>query len=81
MIFVSQTSNGSRVEYRDRNRYLWLLSVASPSVPMIAVLLLAVTGDVLWSLLPIAVYFVLVPILDWLIGENDDNPPDEVIEQ
>ena len=81
MIFVSQTSNGARVEYSDRNRYLWLLSVASPSVPFLAVVLLAVAGNPLWSLLPVAVYFVLVPILDWLFGENDNNPPEEVIEQ
>ncbi len=81
MIFVSQTTDGSRVEYRDGKRWLWLFSVFSPSMPLISALLLAWTGSPLFSLLPIAVYFGLVPLLDWLIGEDENNPPEAVIEQ
>jgi alkane 1-monooxygenase len=80
MIFVSQSANGSRIEYRDGKRWLWLLSVATPSVPLISVILIAETGNVLWSLLPVGVYFVLVPVLDLLVGEDPHNPPEEVVE-
>ncbi len=80
MIFVSNTQSGERVEYRDGKRWLWLLSVAMPSVPLFAVVLLATTGHVLWALLPVGVYFCLVPLLDLLVGEDPHNPPEEVVE-
>jgi alkane 1-monooxygenase len=80
MIFVSQTSDGRRVEYRDSKRWLWCLSVISPSMPFLAALLLARTDNPLFSLLPIAVYFGLVPLFDSLLGEDLNNPPEEVIE-
>jgi alkane 1-monooxygenase len=80
VIFVSQSQSGSRIEYRDGKRWLWLLSVAAPSVPLIAVLLLAATGGVYWALLPVCVYFALVPLLDLLVGEDPHNPPEQVVE-
>lgn len=81
MIFVSQTASGERVEYRDGKRWLWIFSVLSPSMPLIAALLIYATGSAWFSLLPVAVYFGLVPILDALIGEDEHNPPEAVIEQ
>jgi alkane 1-monooxygenase len=80
MIFVSQSQTGARVEYRDGKRWLWLLSVATPSVPLIAVLLMAATGNVLWALLPVGIYYGLVPLMDLLVGEDPHNPPEEVVE-
>jgi alkane 1-monooxygenase len=80
MIFVNQTQTGERIEYRDGKRYLWLLSVVSPAMPLLAVLLIAATGSPWFALLPVATYFGLVPLLDWLIGEDENNPPEEVIE-
>jgi alkane 1-monooxygenase len=80
MIFVNQTQSGERIEYRDGKRYLWFISVLSPSVPLIAVLLIAATGSPWFAILPVLTYFGLVPLLDWLIGEDVNNPPEEVIE-
>ncbi len=81
MIFVSQTTTGERIEYKDGKRYLWFFSVLSPSMPLLAVLLLAYTGSLWFTLMPVIVYFVLVPIMDWLVGEDENNPPEAVIEQ
>jgi alkane 1-monooxygenase len=80
MIFVSQSQTGEHVEYRDGKRYLWLLSVLSPAMPLLAVILMALTGSPWFALLPVAIYFGFVPLLDWLIGEDENNPPEEVIE-
>lgn len=80
MIFISQNSNGERVEYSDRKRWLWILSVLSPTIPLLTVFLLYATEYGPWASLPAIVYFGIVPLLDWLIGEDFDNPPEEVIE-
>ena len=81
MIFVGKTADGDRIDYRDGKRYLWLLSVVSPSMPLLSVILLAKTGQPLFALLPVLIYFGLVPLLDWWIGEDINNPPEEIIEQ
>jgi alkane 1-monooxygenase len=80
MIFISQSQTGECVEYRDGKRYLWLLSVLSPAMPLLAVILMALTGSPWFALLPVVIYFGFVPLLDWLIGEDENNPPEEVIE-
>lgn len=63
--------------YRDRKRYGWLLSVAGPA--------LALTGPVahslgaqgaFWFFLPLLGFYGLVPLLDWLLGEDLSNPPE-----
>ena len=33
MIFVAETADGEKVEYKDKKRYLWILSILSPSIP------------------------------------------------
>jgi alkane 1-monooxygenase len=80
MIFISQAQTGERIEYRDGKRYLWLLSVVSPAMPLLAVILMALSGSPWFALLPVVIYFGFVPLLDWLIGEDENNPPEEVIE-
>ena len=81
MIFVANTASGETVTYRDRKRYLWIISILSPSVPGISALFLLGGGSVYWAAVPLLVYFFLIPILDMLIGEDTSNPPEEVVEQ
>jgi len=37
------------------------------------------TGNELWFFLPLVNFFVFTPVLDWLIGEDTNNPPEEVV--
>jgi alkane 1-monooxygenase len=60
-------------------RYLWLLS---PAIPLISVLGLVGYQQthqtwLLW-LFPFVVH-VLIPVLDWLFGEDFSNPPESVV--
>ena len=80
MIFVARTESGETVEYRDTKRWLWILSVLSPAVPMAAVYFMLDSGNPLWAMAPLIFYYVAVPLLDALFGEDNDNPPDAVIE-
>ncbi len=73
--------NGEAIHYVDRKRWFWLLSVAYPLQPFIAIWLHFKTGIELWFLLPLFVNFVVAPLLDWLIGEDRNNPPEAVVMQ
>lgn len=80
MILIREATDGKHLGYRDAKRYLWIFSVLSPSMPFWAVVLMAKSGSFWFALLPITVYFGLVPLLDWLLGEDESNPPEDVIE-
>ena len=80
MIFVGTTKSGRRIEYRDRKRGLWILSVLSPSLPGLAALALLTSGDAWWALVPVVFYYGAYIIGDHLVGVDPNNPPEEVVE-
>ena len=79
--YTAALPDGEAIHYVDRKRYLWALSVLFPLQPFIGIALHANTGNEAWLLLPLALNYVLAPILDWLIGEDTNNPPEQVVMQ
>ena len=73
--------NGEAVHYVDNKRWLWFLSVIYQLQVFIPIWLHATTGNELWFVLPFVVNFVAMPLLDALIGEDRNNPPDAVLMQ
>ncbi len=72
---------GARVPWRDGKRYGWLLGLVVPLLPVVAAALVASTGhELFWFSGPVMV-FVIIPLLDWLIGMDPDNPPEDVVPQ
>ncbi|WP_075995328.1 alkane 1-monooxygenase [Salaquimonas pukyongi] len=80
MIFIARSENGETVEYQDTKRWLWILSVLSPSVPLVGAIAMVWAGNPLWALFPLVFYFMTVPLLDAWFGEDNDNPPEAVVE-
>ncbi len=74
-------ASGEAVDYVDRKRWLWLFSVVYPLQPFVAIWLHFKTGNELWFLLPFAINYIFAPLLDWAIGEDRNNPPEEVVIQ
>ena len=65
--------------WHDGKRWLWL---ASPALPLIGLLSLALnysTGAGYWLFLMPLVFYVIAPILDWLIGEDRVNAPESAV--
>ncbi len=81
MIFVAETSDGGEIRYVDKKRYLWLLSVFNPALPGLSALALLATGNAWFAVIPLLLYYVALPIIDTLVGEDPYNPPEEVVEQ
>ena len=77
--YTGVTADGEAIHYVDRKRWFWLLSVLFPLQVYIPVALHAGTGNELWFFLPFLTNYLLVPMLDWAIGEDTNNPPEEVI--
>jgi len=79
MAFVAQAADGREIRYVDGKRYLWLMSLTAPVIPLVAVALYFLTGSALATVFPLAYTFILVPIIDVVMGEDTHNPPEEVV--
>lgn len=77
--FEYDDPRGGSGVYVDRKRALWLLSVVYPLTPVIAVVLHHVGGSEWWLAAPIVFSYGLVPLLDWLLGEDRSNPPEQTV--
>jgi len=51
-------------------RHLWLISLTYPTSPLIGAMLIAATGNVHWAWAPLAMFYILIPILDMVLGED-----------
>jgi alkane 1-monooxygenase len=81
LIHVATDPEGGRIEYRDRKRWLWSMSVLFPLVPFLGIGLHAYTGNELMLLVPLVFMYGVGPFLDWLWGEDENNPPEAVVPQ
>ena len=68
-----------RIEYLDRKRAWWTLSVVYPLLPLLGLAAHAATDNQIALGLPLLISYGLMPILDFLIGEDENNPPEQVV--
>ena len=69
------------MQWRDGKRLARLLSVVYPLVPLVGVALHALTGKPAMLAAPLVIGYGLMPLLDALIGEDRNNPPEAVVPQ
>jgi alkane 1-monooxygenase len=79
--YTGELPNGEAIHYVDRKRWLWLLSVLYPLQTLIPVWLHHVSGNESWFVLLFVANFVALPLLDSVIGQDENNPPEEVVMQ
>ncbi|MDB1090087.1 alkane 1-monooxygenase [Streptomyces sp. ACA25] len=65
--------------WRDGKRYLWLLGLVLPALPMLSWALAGATGSGVFWWISLPIVFGLVPLADLLVGKDSANPPDRVL--
>ncbi|MEM7431851.1 MAG: alkane 1-monooxygenase [Pseudomonadota bacterium] len=80
-VYHATLQTGETIEYRDSKRYWWLQSVLYPLQAFVGIALHAVTGNEWWLAFPVLLNYLVAPALDWVIGEDRANPPDEIVSQ
>jgi alkane 1-monooxygenase len=66
--------------FRDRKRGGWLLSVVGPGLAAIGTVAHTLGATNLWWFaVPLVLFYLVVPIADWLIGEDLTNPPESQV--
>jgi len=73
-------NTGQQTAYRDRKRWMWLLSVIAPAGVAVGPVahMLGATSQA-WFFAGIALFYVGIPLLDKLMGEDLSNPPESVV--
>ena len=79
--YAIETADRGRLTYTDKKRRWWLLSLANPLLPLLGAAGHGLTGSELWLLVPLAMMFLLSPLLDWVFGEDENNPPEVLVPQ
>ena len=66
-------------DWRDRKRYVWLLGLVVPTLVPMSWAAVAATGlGVFWWSGPLLM-FVGIPLLDYLVGKDTENPPESAL--
>lgn len=78
---MAASKNLNTSEWVDRKRYLWILGLGAPSCALFpSQLVLHTQIKAFWWIGPM-VFFVLIPVLDAIVGEDGKNPPDEALKR
>jgi alkane 1-monooxygenase len=80
-VYAADDPKLGRVTYVDRKRFWWSLSVLYPLLPFAGMALHARTGEQIALGLPLLISYGFMPLLDLLIGEDGNNPPEAVVPQ
>jgi alkane 1-monooxygenase len=73
------TELAATLPFRDRKRHAWLLSLLVPSLVGAGPLLAWAGEDARLLWLPLLLVYFLLPLLDWLVGEDRSNPPESAV--
>ncbi len=80
MSTVMPTALADDTVYRDRKRYAWLLSVLAPLAVIVGpVAHLLGASSQLWFFVSLGYFYVGIPLLDMLLGEDRSNPPESAV--
>ncbi|MEM9729620.1 MAG: alkane 1-monooxygenase [Myxococcota bacterium] len=81
MSFLNPIFTHGDVSYRDGKRYAWIVSLLVPAFVGCGPLLYWATGSAALLWFPVAVVYFGIPMADILLGEDLNNPPEEVVPQ
>jgi alkane 1-monooxygenase len=69
------------ITYKDRKRYLWLIAVVFPLVPLLSMGLMVWSGAEWMLWVPLVSLYQLIPVLDYLFPNDSSNPPEQIVPQ
>ena len=81
MSVLNPVFSKGNVHYRDGKRYAWLISVFLPASLGCGPWIYWATGSIAALWVPIAALYAGIPLADIVLGEDRNNPPEEIVPQ
>lgn len=69
------STHASKTPWSDSRRFWWLLSPALPALTLLCLLAFAQGGASTWLWVSLVLFYLVIPALDTLGGEDRSNPP------
>ena len=69
------------IKYQDTRRYGWMIATVFPLLPLLSIALLMLSGRQWTMWIPLLSIYTLVPLLDFWLGEDERNPPEQIVPQ
>lgn len=69
------------IQYTDKKRYWWMMSLFMPAFPLLSIWLYFSLGHEWLLAIPLVTSYTLIPLADYFIGMDENNPPEEVVPQ
>lgn len=69
------STHASKTPWSDSRRFWWLLSPALPALTLLCLLAFAQGGASAWLWVSLVLFYLVIPALDTLGGEDRSNPP------
>ncbi|MCR9186040.1 MAG: alkane 1-monooxygenase [Halieaceae bacterium] len=69
------------IEYTDHKRYLWMSSLFMPLFPLLGIGLYFHWGSQWLLLVPLLFSYLVIPVLDYALGSDTNNPPEDIVPQ
>jgi alkane 1-monooxygenase len=79
--YTLTSATGETRSWHDGKRYLWLLGLFVPVIPLLAIVLERATGFTAWLWMGPVIVLGVVPTIDLFTGADPTNPPEAVMEQ
>lgn len=78
--FSGTAEDGTQIVYTDGKRHLWWLGLLGPAVMLSAIpLYFALDHNPLATLIPALYLYAITPLIDYFMGVDTHNPPEEVV--
>ncbi len=72
-------NSSNKTHWKDPKRYLWSLGLLVPLLPILGAAIYQYTGLIWgWWLAP-AIVYLIIPVLDYLVGTDRSNPPESAV--
>jgi alkane 1-monooxygenase len=79
--YVLDHPEQGHIEYTDKKRYLWMSSLVMPLFPLLGIALYFVFDSQWMLVIPLLFNYLVIPFLDWALGSDTNNPPEEIVPQ
>ena len=76
---MTSTTVDNTQSYTDGKRYWWLLGLVVPTLPLGGYFMVQATGMGVFWYWPLLFVYGVLPALDWLIGTDENNPPESAV--
>lgn len=78
--FTGFSEHGSEIIYTDKKRHLYWVILVSPLMSWLSIyLFFTFDKNPIFTLIPMLYFYIFPPIMDFIIGEDEHNPPEEVV--